>query len=45
MVVEPAPAPTITTLTSTVTPPVYLPGAIEIVSPSCAASIAAWIVE
>ena len=45
MIVEPAPAPTIATLTSTVTPPAYVPGAITIVSPSWAASSAACTVE
>src|SRR5262245_46635000 len=42
MTVSFAPAPLIVTLTSIVTPPAYVPGAIMIVSPSPAASTAAW---
>ena len=45
MVVAPAPDPRMSTLTSIVTPPANVPGAIVIVSPSLAAFTAAWIVE
>src|SRR5512132_651949 len=44
MTVSFAPAPLIVTLTSIVTPPANVPGAIMIVSPSLAALTAAWIV-
>jgi hypothetical protein len=44
MIVRPAPAPTSLMLTSIVAPPANVPGATAIVSPSCAASAAAWIV-
>src|SRR5215831_7291920 len=40
MVVNPAPAPTTSTLASIVTPPAYVPGPIRIVSPLCAAATA-----
>src|SRR5437868_122851 len=36
MMVEPAPAPTMSRLTSIVTPPAYVPGPLRIVSPLCA---------
>jgi hypothetical protein len=45
MMVERASVPTIPTLTSTVTPPLKVPRPIWIVSPSWAASTAAWSVE
>ena len=44
IVVAPAPAPTSCTLFEIVIPPANVPGPIAIVSPSCAASSAAWIV-
>src|SRR5205809_558177 len=40
MIVRPGPAPAIVTLTSIVTPPLYVPGPIEIVSPLFAAASA-----
>ena len=45
MIVFADPAPIRLTLTSIVTPPANVPGAIVIVSPSWAASTAAWIVD
>src|SRR5205809_625192 len=44
LIVTVAPAPLSVTLTSMLIPPAKVPGPIVIVSPSCAASTAAWIV-
>jgi hypothetical protein len=45
MIVAPEDMPTRSTLFKIVIPPANVPGPILIVSPSCAASTAAWIVE